>query len=221
MPQHIGHKTARRVLIVEDVPRFREMLLRTVRDMDFVPRGVEGWEEGLREQEEEPVEIALVDLGLPGMSGLEFCEKVRKKWHDIQLIILTGYGDLDAAKQAIRLDVVDFLTKPCEHSEMEVALDRALRRSQQLTDEVNINADTLESVEEAQALASRIAEVHIKDATHEAIVPLGQGDVDVAAVINALSACGYDGYYAFETSLQRDPQEALARALASAKQQPA
>jgi len=135
--------------------------------MDFVPRGVESGEEGLRALEEEPVEIALVDLGLPGMSGLEFCEKVRKKWNDIQLIILTGYGDLDAAKQAIRLDVVDFLTKPCEHSEMEVALDRALRRSQQLADEVNINADALESVEEAKKHAQTIEQIerkHILDA---------------------------------------------------------
>ena len=162
MPQHIGHKTARRVLIVEDVPRFREMLLRTVRDMDFVPRGVESGEEGLRTLEEEPVEIALVDLGLPGMSGLEFCEKVRKKWNDIQLIILTGYGDLDAAKQAIRLDVVDFLTKPCEHSEMEVALDRALRRSHQLPDEVNINADALESSKAAQKHTQTIEQIERK-----------------------------------------------------------
>ena len=71
-----------------------------------------------------------------------------------------------------------------------------------------------ESVAEAEALAQRIAEVHIKDATREAIVPLGKGDVDVAAAIKTLSECGYDGYYAFETKLEGDPEEALARDLA-------
>ena len=75
-----------------------------------------------------------------------------------------------------------------------------------------------ESIEEAKALAPRVAEVHIKDATREAIVPLGQGDVDTTAVINALSECGYDGYYAFETKLEGDPEEALARDLAYTKE---
>lgn len=69
-------------------------------------------------------------------------------------------------------------------------------------------------IEEAKALAPRIAEVHIKDGTPDAIVPLGEGVVDVAGVINTLSDCGYDGYYPFETTLKGDPEEALARDLA-------
>ena len=48
-----------------------------------------------------------------------------------QVIILTGFGDLESARKAIRLDVVDFLTKPCMLGDLEVALDRALERVQQ------------------------------------------------------------------------------------------
>ena len=44
------------------------------------------------------------------------------------MIILTGFGDLEAAKRAIHLDVVDFLTKPCPLDELELALDRARTR---------------------------------------------------------------------------------------------
>ena len=71
---------------------------------------------------------------------------------------------------------------------------------------------------EARALAPRLAEVHIKDATPEAIVPLGEGNVDVAAVIKALTDSGYDGYYAFETQLKGEKKEALARDLAYVKE---
>src|SRR5207245_10744712 len=51
-----------------------------------------------------------------------------RKEPDVQVIILTGFGDLDAAKRAIHLDVVDFLTKPCALGALEQAIDRARRR---------------------------------------------------------------------------------------------
>lgn len=118
----------RRVLIVEDIARFREMLARAIREMEFEPRPVESAELAIELLESEPVEIAMVDLGLPGMPGLELRQHLRTHHPAVQIIILTGFGDLEAAKQAIRLDVVDFLTKPCDLGELEVALDRALRR---------------------------------------------------------------------------------------------
>lgn len=121
---------SRRVLIVEDGARFREMLTRAIREMDFEPHPVDSAESAIKLLGKEPVEIAMVDLGLPGMPGLELCHYLRNHYPAVQIIILTGYGDLHAAKQAIRLDVVDFLTKPCDHKELEVALDRALRKIQ-------------------------------------------------------------------------------------------
>lgn len=116
-------------MIVEDGPRFREMLTRAIREMDFDPHPVTNAESAIKLLQQETVEIAMVDLGLPGMPGLDLCQYLRDHYPSVQIIILTGYGDLDAAKQAIRLDVVDFLTKPCDHNELEVALDRALRKS--------------------------------------------------------------------------------------------
>jgi two-component system, response regulator RegA len=62
------------------------------------------------------------------MGGMEVFERVRERWPETQVIVLTGFGDLEAAKQAIHLDVVEFLTKPCHLGELEQALDRARRR---------------------------------------------------------------------------------------------
>jgi DNA-binding NtrC family response regulator len=127
MSEAHDNQPTRRVLIVEDIPRLREMLTRAIRDMDFIPTGVESGEAGLAALEKEPADIALVDLSLPGMNGLEFCEHVHRRWENTKLVILTGYGDLDAARKAIRLDVVDFLTKPCTLGDLEIALGRAMR----------------------------------------------------------------------------------------------
>ncbi len=117
-----------RVLIVEDGSRFRQMLTRAIGGMGFDPRPVDCAEAAIPALEDEITEIALVDLGLPGMSGLELCRYLRKHFPSVQIVILTGFGDLEAAKQAIRLDVVDFLTKPCDHRELRTALERALER---------------------------------------------------------------------------------------------
>ena len=121
----------RQVLLVEDESRLREMLTRAIHEMGFVPTAAPRAEAALRlleQRGERGFDILIVDLNLPGIGGLELLEQVRDRWPTTQAIILTGFGDLDAAKQAIRLDVVDFLTKPCPLGELEVALDRARNR---------------------------------------------------------------------------------------------
>ena len=126
----------RQVLLVEDESRLREMLTRAIHEMGFVPAAVSQGEAALRLMEnrgERGFDILIVDLNLPGMGGLELLEQVHARWPATQAIILTGFGDLDAAKQAIRLDVVDFLSKPCPLGELEVALDRARNRRMKAT----------------------------------------------------------------------------------------
>jgi DNA-binding NtrC family response regulator len=118
----------RRVLIVEDEPRLRAMLLRALPDMGFDPIGAATGEDALRSMEEQPAAVAVLDLNLPGIDGLTVFQQIRDRWPDTQVVVMTGYGDLDAAQQAIRLNVADFLTKPCSLGDLEQALDRAWRR---------------------------------------------------------------------------------------------
>jgi len=104
------------------------MLLRAIPEMGFKAEGVSTGEEALRLMRTEPASVVIMDLNLPGIGGMKVFEKIRVKWPQTQVIILTGYGDLDAAQQAIRLNVADFLTKPCGLGDLERALDRAWRR---------------------------------------------------------------------------------------------
>lgn len=75
-----------------------------------------------------PRGVMIIDLNLPGIQGLDLFEQVRRGWPATQVIVLTGFGDLDTAQQAIRLDVVDFLTKPTHLGELEQSLSRAWQR---------------------------------------------------------------------------------------------
>lgn len=122
------HPPPLRVLIVEDEPRLRELLAEVVPDMGFPVTVVRSAEEAERLMEAEVHTIVLLDLHLPGENGMEFFQRLRNRWPQTQVIIVTGHGDLDAARQAIHLDVVDFIRKPCHLRDVEVALDRARRR---------------------------------------------------------------------------------------------
>jgi DNA-binding NtrC family response regulator len=125
---------AREVLIVEDESRLRDMLTRAVREMGFNPAAAGSAESALREASHRQFDIAIIDLNLPGIGGLAMLERLRDSQPDVQAIVLTGFGDLDAARAAIRLDVVDFLTKPCALGTLEESLDRARRRRFKLVD---------------------------------------------------------------------------------------
>lgn len=125
------------VLVVDDEHRLREVLVRGISQMGYDCIGSPTGEDGLRQMREQARGVAIVDLNLPGMDGMQLFEKLRKGWPAIQVIVLTGFGDLDAAKNAIRLDVVDFLTKPTHLGELEEALSRAWLR---IDDAVGLDA---------------------------------------------------------------------------------
>ena len=138
--------SGRRVLVVEDESRLREMLIGATRQMEFDVSAVGSAEAALGLLEKHPYDIVLTDLNLPGRSGMELCDQVRQRWPHSQLIILTGFGDLEAAKSAIRLDVADFLTKPSSLGQLEAALNRALRRRREAAIDPLMNAEVRREV---------------------------------------------------------------------------
>jgi len=125
------------VLVVDDEQRLRDVLVRGIRQMGYTCDGSANAEEALRQMRDQARGVVIVDLNLPGMDGMALFEKLRRGWPAVQVIVLTGFGDLDAAKQAIRLDVVDFLTKPTHMGELEQSLSRALQR---IDDEAGLDA---------------------------------------------------------------------------------
>lgn len=121
-----------RVLVVEDEPRLRELLLKVIGGWGFDVSAVRSGEEALRtvsaSDASESPDILVLDLNLPGMDGMDALRRLRERLPAVQAVVLTGFASLEAARQAIHLDVVEFLTKPCHLGELEQSLDRAARR---------------------------------------------------------------------------------------------
>lgn len=116
------------MLVVEDVARLRELLVSAIAEMGYGASGTPSAEDAIEIMERDAHDIVLLDLNLPGMDGLDFFEILSRRWSTAAVIILTAFGDMEAAQRAIRLDVVDFLTKPLSLGDLEIALDRAYRR---------------------------------------------------------------------------------------------
>ena len=136
--------TGLEVLVVEDEIRLRNMLSQALKEMGFRATLEGSAEAGARALARQAFDVLILDLNLPGMGGIEFLESLRKRHPDLQVIIMTGFGDLQAAKKAIHLDVVEFLTKPCALGDLEVALDRARkRRRKQIVGEPGVATEPL------------------------------------------------------------------------------
>ena len=129
MPElHPKPVSGTRLLIVEDDPRLRDLLSRMTSEWGFQVVSVWSGEEAARLNREAPFDLAILDYHLPRMNGMQTLRKLREDSPDLQAVVLTAHADLSVAREAIHLDVVEFLTKPCQRNELEQALDRSLKR---------------------------------------------------------------------------------------------
>ena len=85
-------------------------------------------EEALAKLAANEPEIVLLDLRLPGMSGLDVLKIIRERYPAIDVIVLTGHGSIDTAIESIRMGAFDYVAKPCPLDELDVRIQRALER---------------------------------------------------------------------------------------------
>ncbi len=118
------------ILIVDDEEEMLHLLKRSLApELHCEILTAASGEEALRVLETTSVDLALIDLKMPGMDGIELLEQIRANYPWLTVVIMTAYGRIDAAVQAIRLGAYDFLTKPFDHDVLVINLNKALERS--------------------------------------------------------------------------------------------
>src|SRR5580700_2737479 len=108
-----------KVLVVDDEGRLRDVLTRAIASWGFQVAGARSGEEALKLMQQSKFDLSIVDLNLPGIDGIELFEKFRAIHPEPQAIVPPGFDTLEPPRHAIRLDVVDFLEKPCPLGELE------------------------------------------------------------------------------------------------------
>jgi len=85
-------------------------------------------EDGVALFQEHGMPIVLTDIKMPGMSGLEVLKRIKEIEPKTEVIIITGHGDMDLAIKALSLDATDFINKPIQQKNLDMALTRAQER---------------------------------------------------------------------------------------------
>jgi len=119
-----------RILVVEDEEVIRELLLPTLREEGFRVDAVGTGEEALKQLEQTLYDVVLLDLNLPGMHGMNVLGAAPATQTDAQFVVMTAFGTVDTAVEAMKLGAFDYVNKPFRTQELLLALRRALAETE-------------------------------------------------------------------------------------------
>ena len=115
------------ILVVDDDDRFRQRLVRAFADRGYEAVGACDVPEARAIANADPPEWAVVDLRMPGPSGLEFVRDLLAIDPCTRVVVLTGYGSIATAVESVRIGATDYLTKPADTDQILAALGGTLK----------------------------------------------------------------------------------------------
>lgn len=118
---------AHTILIVDDELNIRRVLERAFAKEGYQVHTAEGGHQALRILDETPCDLMLTDVVMPDMTGLELLKRARKKHPNLQVILMTAFGTIPTAVEAMRSGAYDFLTKPLDMELLRKVVRNALR----------------------------------------------------------------------------------------------
>ncbi|MBP9853839.1 MAG: sigma-54-dependent Fis family transcriptional regulator [Candidatus Omnitrophica bacterium] len=131
------------ILVVDDEPLIRESLFEIFKIEGFTTQMAASAEDALKFLEKFSADIVITDLKLPKMSGLDLLKEIKKNHKHTEVIMITGYGSIETAVEAMKIGAFDYVTKPINDSEIKLIIGNIVGR--------------IKLVEENKALKEQIA----------------------------------------------------------------
>jgi len=122
------------ILVVDDQSSFRFLLKHQLCDAGFSAVVASSAEEALLLLEQQPVDLILSDLVMPGLDGLAFLSRVSERFSNIPFVIITAHGCIASAVDAMKLGAFDYVEKHCSPDELLITIRRALKYQQLLSE---------------------------------------------------------------------------------------
>ncbi|MGA9751710.1 MAG: sigma-54 dependent transcriptional regulator [Acidobacteriota bacterium] len=120
---------ATRILMVEDDPNLRRILSYHLERLEYTVVQVADGRSALDRLAAEPFDLVVTDVRMAGMDGIELLRAIREKDPDLPVVVMTAYGTIQDAVEAMRLGAADYLTKPVERETLLLTVQKALRVS--------------------------------------------------------------------------------------------
>jgi response regulator RpfG family c-di-GMP phosphodiesterase len=171
-----AEQTSARILVVDDERVIREILAEFLALEGFSVHTVEDGEKALTELRLRPYDLLITDLKMPRLSGLQLLEKIEQERLGVLTVLMTGFGTVETAIEAMKKGAYDYLLKPFKVEEVIHVVQRALYRQRLQAENIRLReALTIYKVSEAIALAHDID--HILDVVLRASLDEVKADV--------------------------------------------
>ncbi len=135
-----------RVLVVDDEETIRNLLQRTLEETGYTVVTAANGEEALHEVSQREPEVMLLDIKMPGLSGMDVLTKLTTDWPDICVVMVTAMGDTQTAVKAMKLGAYDYITKPFKPTDVVQKVQEALNKRESLLQKKRLSLELQQSV---------------------------------------------------------------------------
>lgn len=130
------------ILIVDDEPDMLQLLRRSLEpDLNCRVETASSGKAALELLSQKSFDLVLADIRMPGMDGMELLELVKRSFPDLTVLMMTAYGSIDTAVEAMKNGAYDFITKPFDHEALLIRLEKALERSHLLKENLRLQKE--------------------------------------------------------------------------------
>ncbi len=151
------------ILIVDDDKAHLSMLQTLLKSLSHSIECVTDGEDAIREAQENPYDVILMDVRMANVSGMEALQKIKVFNPSIPIIIMTAYSSVDKAVEAMRLGADDYLTKPLNFDELKLSIERATRHLQLSIENVQLKEKILSELSFSGIIGSSSAMKEVID----------------------------------------------------------
>jgi two-component system, NtrC family, sensor kinase len=117
-----------KILVIDDDPDILDVMTITLKDAGYLVICAPDGPNGILLATKEAPQIVITDIQMPGMSGLDVLETIKKIKPETEVIVTTGFADIKKAVKALQYDASDFISKPIDDDALHMALRRAMQR---------------------------------------------------------------------------------------------
>jgi response regulator RpfG family c-di-GMP phosphodiesterase len=165
-----------RILVVDDEKVIREILCEFLALEGFVVQGVEDGEAALAELRVRHYDLVITDLKMPGKSGIEILEAIEELKLNVITVVMTGFGTVETAIQAMKRGAYDYILKPFKIEEVIHIVQRGLDKQRLQAENVRLR-EALSMYRVSEAIATSLDIDHVLDVILAAVIDESQADV--------------------------------------------
>ncbi len=186
-----------RLLVVDDEEPFRELLVKRFSRAEFEVTGCASGEKALELARTNTFDVGVLDIRMPGISGVDLLKEIKTLQSEFEAIIVTGQATIDSAIESMKLGAYDYIAKPCKLLELEMIILKAFEKkllseqNAKLKEEIMRRVESQELIGSSKAmenLRTQIQRVSGADGTALLVGESGVGKETAAIIIHRQSA---------------------------------